>query len=502
MKAPKSKFAYVIALGVALTLFSPALSANLTVSPSDDPSGVTDQANIKAALEAEKNGGTVVLAAGTFYLHKSIVVFDFDGTFRGAGKALTTVRTAPGVNFDVSPSLDAIAGFPPARGLEADMFLFPFNPSDEARTFRMSDMKIVVDQPAVDPPLNGFVDDRRAYLLNTMGAVVVINTDFVNYLIGEPFGLISVDAAVKDVEVEGIQDPQFRGFHDEESYDADNSIFGGIGVAGPNVGSAQIINAQVVNADFGLNLSDNKEALYESNVVENAAFGIEQFGPAVATHNVILDTRRNAVLFIDGPNSTIEANSIFGGGRNAILPVRSPHTNISNNTVTGNWRFGINSFFSDGCVVAGNHLVDVNAIVGPMLVQSSNCTVMNNSFVNVNSFVGIGSVYVYGNHNGIKNNKYTESGMPGWASGNGSVLLDTGFVGNMVAESLFPIVGGVQTTMCDQVLDLSGSGNNAQGRNAIPGYGVCNNNAEIAEHLRQVIEQRQIHMPELSGWTR
>ena len=137
MKASKCKFVYILVFGVVLSALSPALSATVTVFPSGDLTGVTDQANIKTALEAEKNGGTVELAAGKFYLHKSIVVFDFNATFKGAGKTSTTVQTAPDIDFDVSPSLDAIDGIPPARGYKASMFLFPFTPSDEAKTFRL-----------------------------------------------------------------------------------------------------------------------------------------------------------------------------------------------------------------------------------------------------------------------------------------------------------------------------------------------------------------------------
>ena len=137
MKASECKFLYTLVFGVVLAASSPALSATFTVSPSGDRTGVTDQANIKTALEAATDGGTVELAAGTFYLQKSIVVFDFNATFKGAGKALTTVQTAPGIAFDVSASLDAMEGIPPARGVAASMFMFPYSPSDQAKTFKM-----------------------------------------------------------------------------------------------------------------------------------------------------------------------------------------------------------------------------------------------------------------------------------------------------------------------------------------------------------------------------
>lgn len=480
-----------------LLLISFTAAAETTVFPSGDLTGNTDQVNIKAALEAEKNGGAVLLAEGTFYANKSVVVLDFAGTFKGAGKTLTTVRTAPGVDFDISPSLDAIAGFPPARGLLTSMFMFTHEPSTTKKTFDMSDLRIVVDRPAVDPPLDGFVDDRRAYLLNTMAAVIVVNTDAFNFFAGQPFGTTNLDVAVEDVVIEGIQDPVFRGFFDLFPFDTDNSMFDGLLVGGPNSGDVVASNLHVTNADFGINISENGEALISNCVIQNAALGIENFtNPTTALDNLILDASRSSIVLLFTPNSLIEGNHISTD--DSVVPIaaaESPNVEIRDNFVSGNFVYGINPFFgSDRCTISNNLLVDMSSLFGAVSLElNDNCSVENNTFVNVESPFGFGAVWVSGKGNKIENNDYTHSGLAGWASGNGAVLLDPNSAGNKVSESLFPIVGGVQTTMCDQVLDLSGTGQNAQGKNAVLGYGVCNNNPELAEHIRQVIEQRQSH---------
>ena len=62
----------------------------------------TDWQNISEALQNAGPGETVQLTAGTFYLHKSIVCWDFAGTLKGAGMDETIIRTAPGMLFDVS----------------------------------------------------------------------------------------------------------------------------------------------------------------------------------------------------------------------------------------------------------------------------------------------------------------------------------------------------------------------------------------------------------------
>jgi len=493
MKAPNCTFLLHLVFGVFLAASFPAFSAIFPVIPSGDISGVTDQATIKVALEAAKNGGTVELAAGTFYLHKSIVVFEFSGTFKGAGKALTTVRTAPGINFDLSESVQTFP--PPFAYLGASMFSFPYNPSNEARTFVMSDMKIVVSEPGVDSPLDGYEDFRLSYLLNTMHAVAVVNVDVVSILIGQPYSTINLDATVEHLEIEGIQNPKFRGFWDEFLFDTDNSIFDGVFIQGPSVGKAEALDVEVVNADIGIALSDNDEALIESCVVQNAVFGIENWFNA---------------------NDLIEANSISGDGFVAMGVVTSTNVDISNNFVIGNWVYGINPWLgSNDCTITGNLLgetkvgqkLGMSSIFGAISVeQSDSCTVTDNKFVNVSS-PGLGAVWVSGQFNRVEDNDYTESGLPGWNAGPGAIMLarfmgntfDRGSIKNHVFETQYP----AGTDVCEQVQGIQGNNVQALTGGAVTGInqGMCSavlaleifneSNASLLQQMAEMQVQRE-----------
>lgn len=64
-----------------------------------EPTGVDDTQNIKDAFVAAKlagDGNTVQLAEGSFIISEPIMVTDFNGTFKGAGKNLTTIEDADG----------------------------------------------------------------------------------------------------------------------------------------------------------------------------------------------------------------------------------------------------------------------------------------------------------------------------------------------------------------------------------------------------------------------
>jgi len=63
------------------------------IQPSGDTTGVTDWTNIDNALQEAGPGDTVQLAAGTFYLDRSIIVYNFDGILKGAGKGVTVLKT-------------------------------------------------------------------------------------------------------------------------------------------------------------------------------------------------------------------------------------------------------------------------------------------------------------------------------------------------------------------------------------------------------------------------
>ena len=79
--------------GMVVTTASAKQKVRIKIQPSGDTTGVTDWTSIQNALENAGPGDTVKLAAGTFYLDRSIIVYNFDGTLKGAGKGVTVLKT-------------------------------------------------------------------------------------------------------------------------------------------------------------------------------------------------------------------------------------------------------------------------------------------------------------------------------------------------------------------------------------------------------------------------
>lgn len=76
------------------SLLKAAPLTTVTVLPSGDTSGVTDWANLNAAFEDANAltgfgpGTTVKLASGTFYIEKPLLVSNFSGKLKGAGRVM------------------------------------------------------------------------------------------------------------------------------------------------------------------------------------------------------------------------------------------------------------------------------------------------------------------------------------------------------------------------------------------------------------------------------
>ncbi len=123
----------LVVLGVTLllginhnnSLLKGAGRTTVTVLPSGDTSGVTDWVNLNAAFE-EANaltgfgpGTTVKLGPGIFYIDKPLLVSNFSGKLKGAGRVMdvgpsgTTITNAPGVLFPLGNFFDnQIPAFP------------------------------------------------------------------------------------------------------------------------------------------------------------------------------------------------------------------------------------------------------------------------------------------------------------------------------------------------------------------------------------------------------
>ncbi|MGB5911256.1 MAG: hypothetical protein WBH31_08700 [Promethearchaeia archaeon] len=128
MKTKSSLLIGILTLGTilgffALTVGKPSASEIFMVYPS----GGDDTANIQAAFDDAKAAGpesTVQLAAGQFYTD-AIFVENFYGTFKGAGKDITTIDVLKGLD----PGALGVVG-PVGPNLPPTPHLFTFRGGD------------------------------------------------------------------------------------------------------------------------------------------------------------------------------------------------------------------------------------------------------------------------------------------------------------------------------------------------------------------------------------
>jgi hypothetical protein len=84
---------------------------HIVIAPSGDTTGVADSNAIENALRTVPQGGTVELKEGRFYASRVMVVEDFAGTLKGAGKGKTIIEaienSEPGSYLFYDPYYDA-----------------------------------------------------------------------------------------------------------------------------------------------------------------------------------------------------------------------------------------------------------------------------------------------------------------------------------------------------------------------------------------------------------
>lgn len=446
----------------------------IIVSPSGDTTGINDWNAITQAFADATTAGpgsTVQLEAGTFYLHKGIVVWNFSGTFKGAGKTETTIQTAPGVAFDFDPA-----------DQKPIMLAFLYDSDPALRTLSISDMKLHITE------LTAEYYDRRPYTMNVAHGLMIMNPDVLG---GD--GASNVNASVENVDIEGTRDlPDVRGFWYGSPYDRKNNIFGGLQIwlgAGP--GACSIRNCHISNADVGINTWTMLDGVISGNTVENGHYGFEcnagdsqvisgntflnyRYGLflkncngfrienntvacpepeyvynawlyGIATAGDCPDTKiignrvlrtaqadgtntsyRYAIAIITSANSIISDN-VAEGHRYAILLNRQNHDSVvSNNTASllpryegdSALRAAISTGPSDGVSLIGNS-ISGKGRYGIWPYYGTNYVITRNTLSDCD-FSTCGIIVDRGQGNSILRNDYVNIGSPGWA---GCVLL-------------------------------------------------------------------------------
>jgi hypothetical protein len=148
--------------------------SSVVVKPSGDELGITDAANIEAALRQADGGGVVKLKRGDYYVSRAIDVPGFDGALVGKGKEKrgTTINVVendtPGSFLRPTPYWDS--WFDPA--FSTLLFNFdPVNPAldDPPFSVHLGDMTIkVADADPAAPHYNIFLDKSDSTSLNNI----------------------------------------------------------------------------------------------------------------------------------------------------------------------------------------------------------------------------------------------------------------------------------------------------------------------------------------------
>ena len=301
-----------------------------------------DWNNINEALQNAGPGETVQLAEGLFYLHKSLVVWDFDGTLKGAGKGKTTIQTAPGNLFDVSDCKDLNWPWGTVEG--HFVICFPYNTTENTINVTVSDLRI-------------HVTERATPWMNAGGASVnglqAINIHYDKLIVPGDLSLsdrIDLNVSYKNISVIGEVD--------------DNGYILNIGLAafGASSGNFEAKNCDLTNTGDGINphvfCGENSVATLKNCKISNVITGSYSF--LVSSY----DIRENEIsnvgviglqLFSNNPGtnfempenlySSIKGNTLqmntFVPSAPAIFGVRMNNVDVRDNVISGSCGVGI-----------------------------------------------------------------------------------------------------------------------------------------------------------------
>ena len=394
----------LVVLGVTLLLaVAPMVMATpcgngkfFAVYPSGDGTGQTDFENISKAFKKAGSGNTVHLMAGTFYLHKSIVVLNFNGTLTGSGRTETTVQSAPGVTFDVSDNPDFAFSefFNRFQFRGTGMFLFIHQFTKKERTVRVCDLRIVGNEPTTPwsrgvPGSPFFVTD-----LNSMDGVLTLNEELDNDFENP----IDLNVFYERIDVEGVVDPnRFR-----SPGGSNFSVGNGLVALGNSKGDVVVEDVHVKTARNGLGLHDfaqqGSRVVVEGSVLENTVLGLfsDEADNWIVSNNEFRNSRFGILIeSIKTINSSAHiTNNKFNGTRLGIFGFAVVDAFVLDNTFIGNTFFGIGARNGDNWIIDGNNMLQLNPERYKIRLLNT-----NNSFVVNNIGVGPGQVLDNGENN-------------------------------------------------------------------------------------------------------
>ncbi|MGZ2370692.1 right-handed parallel beta-helix repeat-containing protein [Ancylomarina sp. YFZ004] len=208
----------------------PSMATDVLVKAEEDWNNIND------ALQNANPGEVVQLAEGQFYLHKSIIRWDFNGTLKGSGMDKTTIQTVPGQLFDVSECPPLEFSFKTTDGFF--MFCFAHHYNKEMRTVAVSDMTIIVDEPTT--PYYQYVPGKDPEEGNSMQALHVQYKKLDNDLVNP----VNLNVIYKNIAVIGEENGRYL----NKGY----SLYAGLAAFGASIGSFEAKNVKVENAHLAI----------------------------------------------------------------------------------------------------------------------------------------------------------------------------------------------------------------------------------------------------------
>lgn len=312
-----------------------------------------DWANINEALQNSKQGETVQLGEGTFFLHKSIVCWDFNGTLKGAGIGKTIIQTAPDMIFNIDECPPVNWSFENNSG--AFMLCFAHDYFEGERTVSVSDLSLIVDEPTPARP-------KGSTGINSMHAIMVMYTGLDN----DRENPVDLNVTYKNLSVTGE--------YDEKYLYEKHSLFSALSAYGYSNGAFEVKNVFVENASGCIKphafMGKDARVIIKNNYLNNCVRGIYSFfNHSWIIQNNKIENSKNAIAMLgqgpgepwEGPNgsSYVKDNWIRFAGGVGIGMQYIKNVDVKDNNFEGSG-FGIATMGGDNFAIINNDLCGVS----------------------------------------------------------------------------------------------------------------------------------------------
>lgn len=355
-------------------------------STSDDilTKAAEDWNNLTVALQNACPGDIVQLGEGTFYLHKSVICYNFNGTLRGAGKGKTIIRTAPGELFDVSDCPPISWSFELNEG--NFMVCFAQEYFEGERSVTVKDLTIIADEPTI--PFYRRKNKVPWEECNSLHALMVIYTSLDN----DRDHPVNLNVTYKNLEIIGEKGPEYI-------YD-NSSLFSGLSAFGYSNGIFEAINVSILDASGCIKphgfFGPDSRIIIKDCILKPCTYGIYSFFGHSWT--VLNNEIENAIMGIvllapkamkvtwDGPagKSFVKDNRMHFSGQMGIGAQYVKNVEIKDNIITGSGIYGgIVSLAGGNWVIKDNDLCGV--VSTPIFLLSLKNSVITD---NINQIMG------------------------------------------------------------------------------------------------------------------